>query len=149
MCHEKTCLMTCGSYKPAHMHRLIIDCYEYSEIRPGLNTGWENSFLVTFKSSDFFSIHTAKIDVVSLAISQLIQGMGNRSECTAGYFYFTNSFKRSNSPFSLRKHANSNILKTLPPKNENFQIKKIWYFSYFCSTHILWVLIRTASLRQF
>ena len=26
-------------------------------------------------------------------------------------------------PFSLRKHAYSNILKILPPKNENFQIK--------------------------
>ena len=26
---------------------------------------------------------------------------------------------------SLRKHAYSNILKILPPKNENFQIKKI------------------------
>ena len=26
--------------------------------------------------------------------------------------------------FSLRKHAYSNILKILPPKNENFQIKK-------------------------
>ena len=25
--------------------------------------------------------------------------------------------------FSLRKHAYSNILKFLPPKNENFQIK--------------------------
>ena len=88
-----------GSYKPAHMHRLTIDCCEYSEIRPGLNTGWENSFLATFKSSYFFSIHTAKIDVVPLALSQLIQGMGNRSECTAGYFNFTNSFKCSNSPF--------------------------------------------------
>ena len=26
--------------------------------------------------------------------------------------------------FSLQKHAYSNILKILPPKNENFQIKK-------------------------
>ena len=25
--------------------------------------------------------------------------------------------------FTLRKHAYSNILKTLPPKNENFQMK--------------------------
>ena len=30
-------------------------------------------------------------------------------------------------------------------KNENFQIKKFWYFSYFCSKHRLWVLVRTAS----
>ena len=27
----------------------------------------------------------------------------------------------------IRKHAYSNIMKLLPPKNENFQ-KKIWYF---------------------
>ena len=27
----------------------------------------------------------------------------------------------------------------LQPKQENFQIKKIWYFSYFCSKHRLWV----------
>ena len=34
-------------------------------------------------------------------------------------------------PVSLRKHAYSNILKILPPKNENFQIKKsdIFYIS--------------------
>ena len=51
--------------------------------------------------------------------------------------------------FSLRKRAYSNILNILPPKNENFQIKKIWYFPYFCSKHRLWVLIRTASTRRF
>ena len=34
-------------------------------------------------------------------------------------------------------------------KQENFQIKKFWYFSYFCSKHRLWVLIRTASPRRF
>ena len=49
----------------------------------------------------------------------------------------------------LRRHAYSNILKTLTPKNENFQIKKIWYFSYFCSKHRFWVLVRTASARRF
>ena len=33
--------------------------------------------------------------------------------------------------FTLRKHAYSNILKTLPPKNENFQIENsdIFYIS--------------------
>ena len=39
---------------------------------------------------------------------------------------------------SLRKHAYSNILKILLPKNENFQIQKVWYFPYFCSKHRLW-----------
>ena len=32
---------------------------------------------------------------------------------------------------SLRKHAYSNILKILPPTNENFQIKKFWYLFIF------------------
>ena len=41
--------------------------------------------------------------------------------------YITYAFKGNNS-FTLRKHAYSNILKILPPKNENFQVKKIWYF---------------------
>ena len=50
--------------------------------------------------------------------------------------------------FILRKHNYSNILEILPPENENFQIKKFWYFSYFCSKHRLWILVRTASSRQ-
>ena len=41
--------------------------------------------------------------------------------------------------FSLRKHAYSNTLKILPPKNENFQIKNSDTFLYFCSKHKLWV----------
>ena len=51
--------------------------------------------------------------------------------------------------FSLRKHAYSNILKILPPKNEKFSDKEICCFSYFCSKHRLWVLVRTASTRRF
>ena len=44
---------------------------------------------------------------------------------------------------TLRKHAYSNILKMLPPKNAKFSDKKFWYFSYFCSKHRSWVLVRT------
>ena len=29
-----------------------------------------------------------------------------------------------------------------------FSDKKIWYFSYFCSKHRMWVLVRTASMRS-
>ena len=50
---------------------------------------------------------------------------------------------------SLRKHAYSNILKILPPKNWKFSDKNLRYFSYFCSKHRLWVLVRTASARRF
>ena len=34
-------------------------------------------------------------------------------------------------------------------KNWKFPDKKFWYFSYFCSKHRLWVLVRTASTRRF
>ena len=50
---------------------------------------------------------------------------------------------------SLRKHAYSNILKISPPKTKSFQIKILILFSYFCSKHRLWVLVRTASARRF
>ena len=49
--------------------------------------------------------------------------------------------------YPLRKHAFSNIKKISPPQTENFKIKKLWYFPYFCSKHRLWVLVRTASTR--
>ena len=51
--------------------------------------------------------------------------------------------------FALRKHAYTNIQKISPPKTENFHIKKLRYFSYFCSKRRLWVLVRTASERRF
>ena len=53
------------------------------------------------------------------------------------------------SSVTLRKHACSNILKILPPRNEKKSDKKFWYFSYFCSKHRLWVLVRTASRMRF
>ena len=50
---------------------------------------------------------------------------------------------------SLRKHTYSNIWKILQPKKGKKSDKKYWYFSYFCSKHRLWVLVRTASTRRF
>ena len=50
---------------------------------------------------------------------------------------------------TLRRHTYSNILNILPPKNENFQMKNSDIFSYFCSKHRLWVLVRAASTRRF
>ena len=34
-------------------------------------------------------------------------------------------------------------------KNWKFSDKKLWYVSYFCIKHRLWVLVRTASVRRF
>ena len=38
--------------------------------------------------------------------------------------------KKSALAFALRKHAYSNILKILPPKTENFQIKILIFFFF-------------------
>ena len=51
--------------------------------------------------------------------------------------------------YSLRKHAYSNIWRNSTYKNWKFSDKKLWYISYFCSEHRLWVLVRTASARRF
>ena len=64
-------------------------------------------------------------------------------------FFFLNMADTLPSVSTLRKHAYSNTLKILPPKNGNFSDKKFWYFSYFCSKHRLSVLVRTASSRRF
>ena len=51
---------------------------------------------------------------------------------------------------TLRKHAYSNILKILPPKNGNFSDKKnLIFFIFLLKTYRLWVLVRTASARRF
>ena len=39
---------------------------------------------------------------------------------------------------SLRKHVFSNIWKISPPKSENFLIKNLIFFLYFCSKYRLW-----------
>ena len=42
------------------------------------------------------------------------------------------------------------ITKTLPPKNKKILIKKnLIFFSYFCSKHRLWVLVRATLTRRF
>ena len=61
------------------------------------------------------------------------------------------------SSFRLAKEHNANITKTrlfkyienFSSKNLKFSDKKLWYFSYFCSKHRLWVLVKTASVRRF
>ena len=49
----------------------------------------------------------------------------------------------------LQKLAYSNVWKISPPKNWNYSDKELWYFSYFCSKHRLWVIVRTALVRRF
>ena len=59
--------------------------------------------------------------------------------------------------FGTKKYTKERITKTrlfkyienFTSKNWKFSDKKLWYFSYFCSKHRLWVLVRTASVRRF
>ena len=47
------------------------------------------------------------------------------------YFHRKKKYEKDFQNVTLRKQAYSNILKILPPKTENFQIKKSNIFSYF------------------
>ena len=45
----------------------------------------------------------------------------------------------------VRKTRLYKYIDNFTSKNSEFSVKKLWYFSYFCSKHRLWVLVRTAS----
>ena len=89
----------------------------------------------------FRHVHPAKIQIRLHSLIRVLTGFILDSQA----FFFS----CGQEDFSLRKHAYSNILKISPTKTESFQIKKKRYFSYFCSKHRLWVLVRTASPRRF
>ena len=49
----------------------------------------------------------------------------------------------------IRKTRLYKYIENFTSKNWKFSDKNLWYFSYFCSKHKLWVPVRTASHRQF
>ena len=75
---------------------------------------------------------------------------------TSSLFSYDYQYETDNHGFSWTK-ANGHITKTrlfkyienFISKNWKFSDKKLWYFSYFCSKHRLWVLVRTTSPRRF
>ena len=104
------------------------------------------SYYIYSKNSDFLTYmpwNTNNSNGLLSEVSKMLWWNGQQcrlwSNCTRIWFY----------TISLRKHAYSNILKTLQPKKGKFSDKKFWYFSYFFSKHRLWVLVRTASARRF
>ena len=50
---------------------------------------------------------------------------------------------------SITKTRLLKYIENFTSKNWKFSDEKLWYFSYFCSKHRLWVLVRTASPRRF
>ena len=101
----------------------------------------------------------------------LIMSMGNSPQseapvytCLLGVTLLLEQFEYANSENSRSAWPASDYGQTLviitkiclfkyienfTTKEENFSEKKFWYFSYFCSKHRLWVLVRTASARRF
>ena len=70
-----------------------------------------------------------------------------------GVFMITGNFLRVRSiPLSIH-HENMPMQHTeifkIVKKKRKFSAEKVWYFSYFCSKHRLWVHVRTASPRRF
>ena len=52
--------------------------------------------------------------------------------------------------YTITKTRLFKYIENFTSKNWKFSDKKkLWYFSYFCSKHRLWVLVRTASARRF
>ena len=63
-------------------------------------------------------------------------------------YYKINWWASNDQITPLPKHAYSNTemyIENFPSKNWKFSDNKLWYFSYFCSKHRLWVLVRTAA----
>ena len=75
-------------------------------------------------------MHQAKIQ-----ISMLIRSVWSDSSLVASWHY-------ENTPIQICRKFHLQKLK-------KFSDEKLWYFSYFCSKHRLWVLVRTASSRRF
>ena len=73
------------------------------------------------------------------------------------YMYTGKSYSERIWVLDSLQNANGYITKTclfkyienLTTNKGKFSDKKFRYFSYFCSKHRLWVLVRTASVRQF
>ena len=80
----------------------------------------------------------------------------HNSESRSHYYYESNAFCSIQAHRSPRKFVDI-ITKTylfkytenLTTKKWKISDKKSWYFSYFCSKHRLWVLVRTALSRRF
>ena len=63
----------------------------------------------------------------------------------------THSMHYSLGPRQTKHYGNTPIQIYLKFHHQKLKIfrEKFWYFSYFCSKHRLWVLVRTASARRF
>ena len=110
----------------------------------GYETKWRNTAIIhvdhrlpqiVIGRANKEKIRSQKIELKDLANSRLLFPRWGIRPCSAHYHY-------ENTPIQIYRKFHFQ-------KTENLQIKKLWYFSYFCSKHRLWVLVRTASPRRF
>ena len=80
--------------------------------------------------------------------------MGTHNIC---FYTLIEVFQTSTNNMYFSMATQNTIMKTrlfkyienFTSKNWKFSDKIFWYFSYFCSKHRMWVLVRTASARRF
>ena len=128
---------------------------------------WVNGNKSSFRQDNFFKGLLPFWKRLLLRKTFLEEALGAGTKTESPKFCLPFKQKRQNNkiyPVTLKKiprkthsHQEHPITKTrLFKYTENFTIKtgkfsekKFWHFSYFCSKHRLWVLVRTASPRRF
>ena len=89
------------------------------------------------------------IRLVSLFCEKKISNLGARADNPQG----TKCMNQLAECFSLECTITKTCLfkytENFSTQKWKFSDKKFWYFSYFCSKHRLWVLVRTASTMRF
>ena len=66
-----------------------------------------------------------------------------------GFCYHVISCNTWRNKEAITKTRLCKYIENFTAKTRKCSGKKLWYFSYFCSKHRLWVLVRTASARRF
>ena len=127
---------------PLHMNLAPFSCVEHL-IKYIWATTWENVRPDTVWSKSSLS---AWRNFASLVIQNAPSKCTGSSESSLGARIWRHisdvaTFITKTRPFKYTENFTS--------KNGKISDKKLWYFSYFCSKHRLWVLVRTASPRRF
>ena len=105
----------------------------------------------------YWKFHLQKTENIQIINSDIFHISAQNVDC--GYLLEPPRWDGSNKysqSLLLSRNKKNNVYPCKPQYIENFTSKnwkfsdnKLWYFSYFCSKHRLWVLVRTASMRRF
>ena len=116
-----------------------------NHVRKCIRAVWSKSSIATWRNFAAFAIQNAHSEDSNQTVLL-------REGCASWLWHFLCVFIYIFTllVITLRKHAYSNILKILLPKNENYQKQNLIFsiFSYSCWKHRLWVLVRTKKVRE-